>query len=450
MSVVSEIEMTDPYGDTANVLKISIDSSNDVYLLQRTIKTTGDYTFSIWYRSASASKIIFNLFGTSETIDSTTKWQKYVKTVTVETLDNTSIYIQPSLNVDGYFYEGYLTEGIADTSWTPAPEDLYDEIGSVESEINQMADSIELKVTSTIQGTITDLTTDVDGIKAEITDANGSYTTLKERLEGIEITTSDAISESSTSITTNCEQIILEACKGYTETGDFDNFKETVSAQLEILADQIQMKFEAATDQTDELNDKLNQTNSDLAKYFDFSIDGLIIKSGEGQMQLHLDNDIVRFLKNGEQFGYWDGVNFHTGNIYVDVYERAQFGNFAYIPRSDGSLSFLKVDDYVMISISEQPVSVSTAAGNSATFSVTATGSGLKYQWQIKKITEDDFSDATDASATTSSFTRKAATYTSDNNMGVSVTYKVFEIRCKITDIKDKVMYTDTVTLTAT
>ena len=313
-----------------------------------------------------------------------------------------------------------------------------------------MADSIELKVTSTIQGTITDLTTDVDGIKAEITDANGSYTTLKERLEGIEITTSDAISESSTSITTNCEQIILEACKGYTETGDFDSFKETVSAQLEILADQIQMKFEAATDQTDELNDKLNQTNSDLAKYFDFSIDGLIIKSGEGQMQLHLDNDIVRFLKNGEQFGYWDGVNFHTGNIYVDVYERAQFGNFAYIPRSDGSLSFLKVDDYVMISISKQPVSVSTAAGNSATFSVTATGSGLKYQWQIKKITEDDFSDATDASATTSSFTRKAATYTSDNNMGVSVTYKVFEIRCKITDIKDKVMYTDTVTLTAT
>lgn len=38
-----------------------------------------------------------------------------------------------------------------------------------------------------------------------------------------------------------------------------------------------------------------------------------------------------------------DGVDFHTGNIVVDVNERAQFGNFAAIPRSNGSLSWLKV-----------------------------------------------------------------------------------------------------------
>jgi hypothetical protein len=52
---------------------------------------------------------------------------------------------------------------------------------------------------------------------------------------------------------------------------------------------------------------------------------------------------MISFKKNGQQFGWWDGTDFHTGNIIVDVDERAQFGDFAFIPRSDGSMSFLKV-----------------------------------------------------------------------------------------------------------
>ena len=58
---------------------------------------------------------------------------------------------------------------------------------------------------------------------------------------------------------------------------------------------------------------------------------------------LSLEHDMIVFKKNGEQFGWWDGNDFHTGNIIVDVNQRAQFGNFAYVPRSDGSLMFLKV-----------------------------------------------------------------------------------------------------------
>lgn len=42
-------------------------------------------------------------------------------------------------------------------------------------------------------------------------------------------------------------------------------------------------------------------------------------------------------------FGQWDGDDFYTGNIVVRTEEQARFGNFAYVPRSDGSLMFLKV-----------------------------------------------------------------------------------------------------------
>lgn len=96
---------------------------------------------------------------------------------------------------------------------------------------------------------------------------------------------------------------------------------------------------------TDSIDDDLQQFLTKFAKYITFASDTAItIGSGDNTITLEIDNETgIVFKKNGEQFGWWDGVDFHTGNIVVEVNERAQFGNFAYVPRSDGSLSFLKV-----------------------------------------------------------------------------------------------------------
>lgn len=94
------------------------------------------------------------------------------------------------------------------------------------------------------------------------------------------------------------------------------------------------------------VDDKVDTFTGKFSKYIRFleNDTGIVIGSGDSAITLELDNKTgIIFKKNGVQFGWWDGVDFHTGNIVVDVEERAQFGNFAYIPRSDGSLSFLKV-----------------------------------------------------------------------------------------------------------
>ena len=88
------------------------------------------------------------------------------------------------------------------------------------------------------------------------------------------------------------------------------------------------------------LKTKFNQ----VYKHISFSENGIII-AGSGGLELVLDDGLILFRKNGVSFGWWDGVDFHTGNIIVNVNERAQFGNFAFVPRSDGSLSFLKVGE---------------------------------------------------------------------------------------------------------
>ena len=146
-----------------------------------------------------------------------------------------------------------------------------------------------------------------------------------------------------TSLTRDTERIILAALESYAETTDLEEFKQTVQSELSVMADKITMDFTTTTEKIDAINEDLLSVEEELQKHFEFSQDGLAIKAGENSMTLKIDNDLILFEKNGQQFGFWDGVDFHTGNIVVSLNERAQFGNYAFVPRSDGSLDFLKV-----------------------------------------------------------------------------------------------------------
>lgn len=149
--------------------------------------------------------------------------------------------------------------------------------------------------------------------------------------------------EQLTSAIQTSEALIFTALERYVETSNFEEFQQTVAAELQVMADNITLRFTEATEQITNVNGDLQKTVETLSKHFEFAIDGLTIKAGEKAMSLKLDNGLVSFEKNGQQFGWWDGVDFHTGNIIIDVNERAQFGNFAAMPRSSGNLSWKKV-----------------------------------------------------------------------------------------------------------
>lgn len=148
----------------------------------------------------------------------------------------------------------------------------------------------------------------------------------------------------STQVISDCESIILAALETYVETSNYEEFKQTVESQLLVMADSITMNFSETIAQITNVDGDLQEMIQKINKHFTFDVNGLTIRAGENTMNLTLDNDLIIFKKNGEQFGWWNGVDFHTGNIVVKVNERAQFGNFAFVPRSNGSLSFLKVE----------------------------------------------------------------------------------------------------------
>ena len=146
-----------------------------------------------------------------------------------------------------------------------------------------------------------------------------------------------------TKVINECNAIILAALESYVETSNFESYKETVSTQLQILSDEILMNFSTVTEQIINVDGDLQGKFTEIYKYISFADGNITLGSNENAITLTIENDMIVFKKNGLQFGWWDGVDFHTGNIVVEVNERAQFGNFAFIPRSDGSLMFLKV-----------------------------------------------------------------------------------------------------------
>ena len=94
---------------------------------------------------------------------------------------------------------------------------------------------------------------------------------------------------------------------------------------------------------------------------------------------------------------------------------------------------------YNVFSITQQPKNVTVKAGGKATFSVTAIGSNLTYQWQF----------STDGGKTWKNNTCKTATFTLDNVSANNIDRNGYQYRCKVTNGANTVI-SDAATLTVT
>ena len=134
--------------------------------------------------------------------------------------------------------------------------------------------------------------------------------------------------------------IKLEVAETYTTN---DKVTDAISTSMTQLADQFLFEFDTLKGVVDENDADAREQFSEIHKYISFADGNIILGASDSAVTLTLENDRIVFKKNGATFGWWDGVDFHTGNIVVEVNERAQLGAFAFVPRDDGSLSFLKV-----------------------------------------------------------------------------------------------------------
>lgn len=163
------------------------------------------------------------------------------------------------------------------------------------------------------------------------------------KVESVRSELNETLETQKSEIITTASGITMTALESYVEKTEYEQYKRDASTELEIKAGEISATFQNSLDTVDEKVDAQSPIVSNVDKFIKFNVDGITIGDGESGIKLVVSNDGIAFKKGETQFGFWDGDNFYTGDIVVRVEERAQFGNFAFLPRSDGSLQFLKV-----------------------------------------------------------------------------------------------------------
>ena len=141
-------------------------------------------------------------------------------------------------------------------------------------------------------------------------------------------------------------QIRLDVSEEYVSTGTFNEFKETTETQFTVQADGIEAKFSEMVLLVEEVEGETQAQFRELASY----IRGY--QNEEGQPVLELGsvtsdiilrqtNDRIQFIQGGTEVAYVsNNTLFITDGHFLNS---LRIGQFAFIPRANGSLDFKKV-----------------------------------------------------------------------------------------------------------
>ena len=127
----------------------------------------------------------------------------------------------------------------------------------------------------------------------------------------------NTIVEQNTTLTNTCEEIILGALSSYTETGDFESFKETFESQLQLLSDQMNLRFTETISQIENVDGDLQEKYNTITKYFTFDINGLEIGQVDSPYKVVIDNDRYSMLVNDVEVLWIANGEVHTPEITI-------------------------------------------------------------------------------------------------------------------------------------
>ena len=141
-------------------------------------------------------------------------------------------------------------------------------------------------------------------------------------------------------------QIRLDVASEYVSTGTFDEFKETTETQFTIQSDGIEAKFSEMVLMVENVEGETQAQFRELASYMRG------YQNEEGQPVLELGsitsdiilrqtNERIQFVQNGIEVAYVSNNTLYiTDGHFLNS---LRIGDFAYIPRANGSLDFKKV-----------------------------------------------------------------------------------------------------------
>lgn len=194
-----------------------------------------------------------------------------------------------------------------------------------------------------VQGDIGTIQTDIDGLKSRVTTAETAITQnadeikLKATRTEVDSTIQQLQSDMSSQIQVNADGISQLTEQTTNLTSEVGDLRQTLGSQIQQNADSIELALTQIIQNTDDTN----ATFEEWRKYMRFTADGLELGETGNAVLLRLDNDRISFVQEGHEVAYISDQQLYiTDATFVHT---LRIGNFAFVPRQNGSLDFKQV-----------------------------------------------------------------------------------------------------------
>lgn len=151
------------------------------------------------------------------------------------------------------------------------------------------------------------------------------------------------VQDTATSIQQNTNSLIATVEQNTVQQSVYDEFSELVRNILQMDADGTTMIFQTIQEQIQTVDDTQASNYAEILKYIRFENGNITLGEVDNPITLMLENDILAFYQNGAQVAYLSNNRFYVTD--GEFNNSLRIGKFAFIPRSNGNLSFQKVGD---------------------------------------------------------------------------------------------------------
>ena len=144
-----------------------------------------------------------------------------------------------------------------------------------------------------------------------------------------------------TEITNTEESIISTVAEQYYLKSEAEQLATEMSTQIIQTAEDLSIQFNKFNTDLEDLTGKTDSKFEEIRKYIRFDDGKILLGESGNQLELVISNDRILFTQNKTPVAY-----FSNNKLYVidgEFTRSLRLGNFAYLPRTNGNLSFKKI-----------------------------------------------------------------------------------------------------------
>ena len=143
------------------------------------------------------------------------------------------------------------------------------------------------------------------------------------------------------SITKSAEDITAKVSESYSLKEDTEALVSEVSTQLSLTKGSFDIQFNRFSQDIAAVAAGMDAEFEEIRKYIRF-VDGMILLGEVGnELELQITNERISFLQDGAEVAYFSNRKLYVTD--TQILHSLQLGNFAFMPRANGNLSFKKV-----------------------------------------------------------------------------------------------------------